>query len=436
MLADQGIPEERAARIRMRRSPSPLDAGSMVAADPRTGPTSPLGAPAAGRVIVAGGGIASLEAVLALRALAGDRAKVTLLAPGERFTFDPAATTSPFHVGSRAPQPALAELVASGGAELRRGLLAAVEPRRHVALTAAGEEIPYDRLVVAVGALRLPALDRPAVTFSGPSDVLRYRRLLDDLVRRARRGLRTRLVLVVPPGPGWPLPVYELGLLTVDHLRRRGLGRTLEVSVATAEEAPLGIFGSDVSAAVAGDLERAGVRVHAGVVVQRWRPGERLELSSGAALSADQVVALPLLRGPALAGLPCDDDGFIPADEDGRVRDVDDVFVAGDAGPFAIKQGGLACQQADATACALARELGARPKPMPFRPVLRALLLEGREQRFMRRELVPGARPVPALSWTLELRWPAGKVTGHFLTPFLERHLPASRQLFPPGAGG
>jgi hypothetical protein len=42
------------------------------------------------------------------------------------------------------------------------------------------------------------------------------------------------------------------------------------------------------------------------------------------------------------------------------------------------------------------------------------------------------ARPTSAgqeqlgVSWTLQLRWPGAKVVGRYLTPFLERHVPAA----------
>ena len=46
------------------------------------------------RVLIAGGGVAALETVLALRALAGDRVKLELLAPDEEFVERPLAVLS------------------------------------------------------------------------------------------------------------------------------------------------------------------------------------------------------------------------------------------------------------------------------------------------------------------------------------------------------
>ena len=47
------------------------------------------------RVVVGGGGVAGLEALLALRALAGDRVRLTLVAPAAEFTYRPLAVAEP-----------------------------------------------------------------------------------------------------------------------------------------------------------------------------------------------------------------------------------------------------------------------------------------------------------------------------------------------------
>ena len=80
------------------------------------------------------------------------------------------------------------------------------------------------------------------------------------------------------------------------------------------------------------------------------------------------MIALPRLRGRRIAGLPCDDDGFIPIDEHARVAGVPGVYAAGDITAGPIKQGGLAAQQADAAAEAIAAEAGAELTPAPTAP--------------------------------------------------------------------
>jgi sulfide:quinone oxidoreductase len=131
-------------------------------------------------------------------------------------------------------------------------------------------------------------------------------------------------------------------------------------------------------------------------------------------------VTLPLLLGPGLPGLPSDSSGFIPADEHGRVPGWPDVFVAGDATTYPIKQGGIATQQADAVAEVIAARAGGVTALTSHSPVLRGLLLTGGQTQFLRRELsdVQGEGDAAAHA----LWWPPSKITGRYLSPYLFGH--------------
>jgi len=100
------------------------------------------------------------------------------------------------------------------------------------------------------------------------------------------------------------------------------------------------------------ELSERGIAVRAAARAIAVGPGV-LELADGPPVAADRVIALPRLVGPAIPGLPQGAGGFIPVDAHGRVPDVPDVFAAGDATTFPLKQGGLACQQADAADSAM-----------------------------------------------------------------------------------
>ena len=71
------------------------------------------------------------------------------------------------------------------------------------------------------------------------------------------------------------------------------------------------------------------------------------------------MVALSSLEGPALPGLPADELGFTFIDDRGRVEGLQDVYAVGDGTSFAIKQGGIAAQQADLVAEDIASRSGA-----------------------------------------------------------------------------
>ena len=93
------------------------------------------------------------------------------------------------------------------------------------------------------------------------------------------------------------------------------------------------------------------------------------------------------------------------------------MYAAGDGTTFPIKQGGLACQQADAVAESIAAAVGAPVEPTRFRPVLRGELMTGGRERFLRRRLA-GDQDVGEAS-EQPLWWPPGKIAGRYLTPYL-----------------
>ena len=135
-------------------------------------------------------------------------------------------------------------------------------------------------------------------------------------------------------------------------------------------------------------------------------------------VAADRVVSLPRLGGPFLPGLPHDPAGFIPTDVHGLVAGESDVYAAGDATTCPVKQGGVATQQADAAAEAIAARAGADIDPRPFRPVLRGMLLTGGAPRYLRAD-VSGAAGDSSSASDQALWWPPSKIAGHWLAPYL-----------------
>ena len=101
------------------------------------------------------------------------------------------------------------------------------------------------------------------------------------------------------------------------------------------------------------------------------------------------------------------------------MKGLDDVYAAGDITDFATKQGGLATQQADAAAEAIAAAAGADLTPKPFRPVLRGILLTGSGQRYIRRGAAGDASD--SIESHEPIWWPPAKIAGRFLAPYLAR---------------
>jgi sulfide:quinone oxidoreductase len=361
-------------------------------------------------VLIAGGGVAALEAALALRALAEERVSVELLAPETRFWYRPLAVAEPFGLGE-ALHLDLAELASAAGAIFSPGALTGIDAGSREAHTSLGTSIPYDVLLVACGAVPTPAVPG-ALTFRGPADTERIRGLLDELVG----GDVERLAFVVPWGAVWSLPIYELALMTASHLRERDV-RHVQLLLATPEDEPLQLFGRAAAEAVRELLEEQGIAIHTHACAVELVDHE-LHLVPERSIAADRAVALPRLRGPLIDGLPQTIEGFVPVDAHGRVHGLDGVFAAGDVTTFPVKQGGIATQQADAAAEAIAAAAGADVTPEPFRPVLRGLLLTGREPRYLRHELGGGSGDTSAAS-PEPLWWPPAKIVGRYLSPFL-----------------
>ena len=363
------------------------------------------------RVLIAGGGVAGLEALLALRQLAGDRVALTLLAPERQFTYRPMAVGVPFGRGHMQRHD-LADVARATAAEFVRGELAEVDVPARSAVLTDGRRIEYDALLVAVGAGAEPAFSRVR-TWTPELDREVFGGLLADL----EEGYAKRIAFVVPRDVAWPLPAYELALMTAWDARDMGQD-DVEVTVYTPEQAPLEIFGTEASAGLLEDLEEAGVRVETGVVVEEDpdAPARLLAGAGGPPLGTQRVIALPRAVARGVGGLVADERGFIRTDEHGRAESAPGVWAAGDAIAFPIKQGGLAAQQADAAAEAIAAEAGADIAPQPFHPVLRGVLLTGRGRRWIRRDLEGSEE---GETQRHALWWPPTKIAGRYLAPYL-----------------
>jgi sulfide:quinone oxidoreductase len=364
------------------------------------------------RVVIAGGGPAAVELLLALHDLAGESLDTLLVAPSREFVYQPLAVARPF--GAEPPQRfGLAGIAADCGATLRVGTLVTVNARTRELLLRDGSRLEYDELIVATGATRRETLPG-AIDFYDRRGQRSFRRLLDDLDEDRLR----RLVFAVPSGPTWALPLYELALMTARRCQTHG-PMDAEITLTTPEDAPLALFGPRASASVRTLLAETGVGVETRAEPLLAAAGT-LELSGGRSIAADAVISLPRLEGPRLAGLPHDSAGFIPTTPDGTVEGVEHVYAAGDVTTFAVKQGGLATQQADAVAESIAASVGAIEKPRAFRPVLRGLLLTGGPPHYLRADL-SDAGVETSRAEVEPLWWPPSKIGGRYLSGYVTR---------------
>jgi sulfide:quinone oxidoreductase len=377
------------------------------------------------RVLIAGGGVAGLETLLALHALAGDRVDVTIVAPELRFINRSMSVDQPFKT-QRMRGVRLSDTATELGARWHRGALDGVEHDKRRAVTKDGDKLPYDLLVLAVGAR--PDHDwqsQGVLAYRDGRDGASYRLLLHHL----REGRIDRLAFVKPAGPAWPLPLYDLALLTAADCAAHGRSE-VELGLITPEQEPLGIFGSPASAAIRGLLQENRIALHTSSYGVPSHPGWLVVSPGERRMPVDRVVTLPRLVGPRLHGVPCGRDGFLHADAHGRLAGLDGVFAAGDVTAFPIKQGGLAAQQADAVAEAIAAAVGVDIEPQPFRPILRGVLLTGGPALYLRADISGGAGDDSIVAGEA-MWWPPNKLSGRYIAPYLSSQVGEASDVMP-----
>jgi sulfide:quinone oxidoreductase len=360
------------------------------------------------RVIVAGGDVAALEAVFALRALAGAHVEVTLIAANRYFEHRPVEVRDPLAVHARIRVP-LAQLAAAAGADLRCDRVVAVDAAVRRVRTASGDELPYDALLIAERALAR----------SGPAGAQR----LDDahasecgvVISELLTGRAASLAFIEPVAPSHAFDLYDLAIDTAVALRGEGVAATL--ALVTADSAPLAILGRRAAAMLQETLGAHGVHLVTSAYV-RSPAAPELDLTTHAErVAAERVITTPRLAGPHIDGLPCDRDGFLAADVHGHVPHADGVFAAGDCTSFPVKHRSIAAQQAGAAATSIAVCAGAQVAPQSFSPVLRCIL-PSRLRWYVEAPLSGGLGDATRISalplWSRHLRFDA---------PFLAPHL-------------
>ena len=187
-----------------------------------------------------------------------------------------------------------------------------------------------------------------------------------------------------------------------DDRRARGRARpaaSVELSLVTPEQEPLELFGPAASDAVRRAARRARHRaLTAAVYPADVRERRARARARPAQLPADRVVSLPRLRGPVLPG-PARTTPTASSRPTctGSCAGEHDVYAAGDATTCPIKQGGVATQQADAAAEAIAARAGAPTSSRAVPPgAARAAAHRGGAGAIMRAEVSGGRRRRPS----------------------------------------
>jgi sulfide:quinone oxidoreductase len=363
------------------------------------------------RVLIVGGGVAALETALALHELAPGLTDTTVLAPNGEFLYRPLTVREPFAYPPARRYP-LAPIMADAAASLVSDELAWVDPAKRLVHTVSGAEIGYDVLVLAMGA-RISARFEHAITV----DDRQLDETLHGLIQDIEGGYVASVAFVAPARMAWPMPLYELALMTA--ARAYDMNVELATTIVTPEDSPLAIFGLRASAGVGELLAQARIETITSAYVEVPRTGEIVINPGDRHLKVDRIVALPELYGPDIRGVRLSEHGFLRVDEHCRLIEDEHIYAAGDATEFAVKHGGIASQQADSVAQAIAARAGAELTPEPFHPIIRGMLLTGDRPRYLTARITGGAGFSSEISE--EPTWsPPSKIAARYLAPYLD----------------
>ena len=365
-------------------------------------------------LVIAGGGIAALELVLALRSCSADHPAITMVAPDTELLYRPEAVLEPFSGAAR--RYPLPDLAGALDVHLVNGRVSSVEATTRRVHLDAGGSLSFDELVIAAGAHAEPAVPHATTLRAHDAEILHW------IAAELEDGSAQDVALVAGPTSGWALPAYELALLLADRARAMDVGDRSRVTLVTHEHRPLQVFGGRGSDAVARALADAGVRVLGGHArTTRTPEGLRLD-GNGDLLSAQRVIALQALSGPRIRGLPLGPGGFVRVDGSFAVVGRPGVHAIGDAAESPVKQGGLAAQQADLVAARIAARAGIPTPEVPAHLTLRATLITGerRSDRLYLSGPLIGGEVVDTTVTDTPPAWADQKIAATRLTPFLE----------------
>jgi len=372
-------------------------------------------------LVICGGGIAGIEALLRLRRLVGDGARVTLLSPESEFAYRPLSVLEPFAPDSIRRYP-LERIASDTDADWITDRLVRVDTNACQVHTGGGREFPYDALLLALGAAECSPFEH-AHLFTDRDAGQSFRAIVQEI----ERGDVNAVAFVIPNWPVWPVPLYELALMTAERVRRLDLHA--EITLITPEPRPLKAFGQAAGEATLRLFAQAGIRLYTGVIPQV--PTPQLVTFGETRVETHRIVTLPKVSGPGVRGIPAGTAWFVPIDGRCLVRGTGGrVFAAGDATDFPVKHGGIGAQQADTAAAGIAHLLGVGERPEPLRPVIHGTLLTGN------RPLYLDARVIDGLGWHSHVHeqppWPARqKVVAEELGPYLANLDPVSTRVEP-----
>ncbi len=332
------------------------------------------------KIVVLGGGFAGLESAFYLRMKMPKEADITLVSDRERFLYKPNTIYVPFGLDPEKLMIPLAKPTKRKNIQFMQARAHEIDADNKV-VHLDGQKLPYDYLVVATGAgmrpTEIPGLAEYAHTIWTPKDMLTLRGAFDQLLRDPNGKGRRQVLFLVPPNNKCAGPLYEMVMMLDTWLRRHNARNRVDLVWSTYEDSFIQAFGPRLHQVVGNEFEQRGIAGYNQYVVQEVKADEVI-YQNGARQAYDLLVSFPpYIASTPFPGLPSDERGFIRTEMGSRqVVGFPEIYAAGDAGDFPVKQAFLAFLQSDAVAEHItSRILGSQPQAQ-FEPISMCVMEE------------------------------------------------------------
>lgn len=280
--------------------------------------------------LVLGGGIGGMVAANEIRRQLPSTHRVVLVEKNAQHAFAPSFLW--LMTGDREPHQIRRPLkgLLRRGVDLVQAEVLGIDPVQRKVRTSAAE-IPYDHLIVAMGADlapgAIPGLAEASQTFFTFDGATQLRDILKSF-----SGGRIALVVSAMPYkcPGAP---HEGAMLIADYFRRRGLSPKVKIDLYTPESQPMPVAGPQLGEAVRGMLHAKGIDFHPLHKLTSVDPSAReMSFDNGVRVGYDLLVAVPPHRAPRAvveAGLT-NQAGWVPVNPQTLRTSQDGVYAIGD----------------------------------------------------------------------------------------------------------
>lgn len=279
-------------------------------------------------VVVLGGGVGGIATANRLRRHLDRRHRVVLVSREPDFSF--AASFLWVMAGTRTARQVTRPLrhLERRGIEVMVGEVEEVDPERR-SVTVGGRALDADHLVVSLGA------DYATDSIEGLSEHGHtYATLGGAQALAPRIGALTKgRVLVVTAAPLYRCPAapYESAFLIDAALRRSGARSSVDVAVHSAEPAPMGVAGANVSEAVIAMLAERSIDYRPSHQIAHVEAG-RARFVDGDAEPFDLLVYMPPIRSPRVVATSAlgTQSGWIEVNRGTLVTSFPGVYAIGD----------------------------------------------------------------------------------------------------------